>query len=150
MKKWTVTEVEHEDVASNMNESTLFLTINPNVITDVESDKKLRNVVSYMVYECLDLCLLLKQGSNIYPYEELEHYIVGDIKVDVRYEVGSKYSRNHVHIKLQTLLQDRGSIMHVDLAAVREYLKEQLGYAPYVNIRAVQNSNFNIDRYIRK
>lgn len=149
-KRWAVTQVESDPEAANMNESTLFLTINPNKVATEEQVLAFREIIRYLTEEKLDQVLTLKQEDVVSGYDTLAEYLVGDVKVSVKYEIGPRFSRQHVHISLQALLRDRGSMMHIDLAKLRDYLAEQLGYRAHVNVRAVQNSHFNIDRYIRK
>jgi hypothetical protein len=149
-KRWNVSLVESNPESQDYNESTLFLTINPNQMSNEEDIDFMKDVMSHMLDDNLDKIVHLVQGGTKLSYEDLEEYMVGNIKVDVKYEVGSRYNRAHVHVKLQCLLKNRGSMMHLDLAKVRAFLKEQYEYNVYVEVRAVQNSNFNIDRYISK
>lgn len=142
--------VESNPESQDYNESTLFLTINPNQMVNDDDVDFMKDVMRYMLEENLDKIVYLVQAGAKYDYTALEEYMVGDIKVDVKYEVGTRYSRAHVHVKLQCLLKNRGSMMHIDLNKVRAFLKEQYEHDVYVEVRAVQNSNFNIDRYISK
>ena len=147
---WTVTNVVSDPESQNYNESTLFLTINPNQMSSEEDIDFMKDVMSHMLNDNLDKIVYLVQAGEKLSYADLEEYMVGNIKVDVKYEIGSKFGRAHVHVKLQCLLKNRGSMMHLDLPKVRAFLKEQYEYNVYVEVRAIQNSNFNIDRYISK
>lgn len=150
MKRWKVEQVFSDSDTQNYNESTLFLTINPNQMANEEELDFMKDVMSHMLNDNLDKIVYLVQAGQKLTFEDLEEYMVGNIKVRVKYEIGSKFRRAHVHVKLQCLLKDRGSMMHLDLPKVRAFLKEQYEYNVYVNVDAVQNSNFNIDRYISK
>lgn len=149
-KRWKVEQVFSDSDTQNYNESTLFLTINPNQMANEEELDFMKDVMSHMLNDNLDKIVYLVQAGQKLTFEDLEEYMVGNIKVRVKYEIGSKFRRAHVHVKLQCLLKDRGSMMHLDLPKVRAFLKEQYEYNVYVNVDAVQNSNFNIDRYISK
>jgi len=149
-KRWKVEQVFSDSDTQNYNESTLFLTINPNQMANEEELDFMKDVMSHMLNDNLDKIVYLVQAGQKLTFEDLEEYMVGNIKVRVKYEVGSRYNRAHVHVKLQCLLKDRGSMMHLDLPKVRAFLKEQYEYNVYVNVDAAQNSNFNIDRYISK
>lgn len=141
--------VEANEEEANMEKSTVFLTINPNTVCDNDEEELFRAVIGYIT-DHLDRVLLLRQGDVAYGYEELEPLLVGDMKVSVKYEVGSRFHRSHMHMKIEAVLNGRGNKVQFDLAKIRGYLKEQLGYTPHLDAKFVKDSVFDIERYIRK
>lgn len=141
--------VESDESRANMEKSTLLLTINPNIVGDTGEEEHFKAFIDYLI-DNLDKVLLLRQGDIAYPYSELEPLLVGDIKVSVKYEIGSRFHRNHVHIKVEAILNERGNRLNIKLDTLRGYLKEQLGYTPHVDVKAIKDSVFDVERYIRK
>ena len=148
-KRWIVKDVESNEEAADMEKSTLLLTINPNVVEGEEDVVHFKAVIKHLT-DNLDKVLLLRQGDIAYGYEGLEPLLVGNIGVSVKYEVGSRFHRNHVHIKIEAVMRTRGSKMHIDLAKLRGYLREQIGYSPHVDVKAIKDSVFDVERYIQK
>lgn len=148
-RRWRVETITSDTDTADMEKSTLLVTINPNVVECAEEATMLRDVIEYLT-EKIDKVLFLKQGDVGYDYSELERILVGDIRVAVKYEIGTRYHRNHVHIKLEALLRGRGNKMQVKLGVLRGFLKEQFGYLPHVDVNAVKDSVFDVERYIRK
>jgi hypothetical protein len=148
-KRWKVKEVETDASVADTNESNLILTINSNRCADEDEIIAFKGIIGYML-ERLDKILLLKQGNVFSGYADLSEYLVEDVQVEVRYEIGPRFGRSHCHIFLHAKLSDRGSMMNVDITKVREYLIEQWGYNPHVNVKVVDNAVLNLSRYIRK
>ena len=149
-KRWVVEELESDPEAANMSESVLMLTINPNHEQPLDGGAFFRECTDYLLSK-LDAILTVKQGKDVAGgYAALEPILASDIKVSVKYEVGSRFHRQHVHIVLSALMHGRGNMMHVNCDKIRAFYNEQLGYTPYVNVSGRSNAEFDLRRYILK
>ena len=149
-KRWVIEELESNPEAANMSESVLMLTINPNHEQPEDGGAFFRECTDYMLSK-LDSILMVKQGKDVTGgYAALEPILASDINVSVKYEIGSRFHRQHVHIVLSALMHGRGNMMHVDCAKIRAFYNEQLGYTPYVNVGWRNNAEFDLRRYILK
>lgn len=149
MKRWNVKKVVADEESTSTNKSILFLTINPNTVQDDEERQYFEDVIEALTNN-LDKFLLLKQGDILYPYSELEPLLVGEIDVEVKFEIGPRFRRDHCHITIIGVVNNRNSMMFLDLEKIRAYGREQLGYEPYVDAKGKGDNAFNMRRYIRK
>lgn len=149
-KRWVIEELDSDPVAANMSESTLILTINPNHEQPLDGGAFFRECTDYLLSK-LDAILTVQQGKDVVgDYAALEPILASEINVSVRYEVGPRFHRQHVHIVLSALMHGRGNMMRVNCDKIRAFYNEQLGYTPYVNAERAKNPVFDLRRYILK